>query len=1138
MPVLLSATSGSRGCGAGQRRKLEGGGERLSNLGTPPAGLQRDADLPRRDKDADLPRRSTGAGPEAERPARRAGRPIAVPWRVSAIRLLGTLEIDVLCDLPRAADADGQAAQRPLEQELELAAVKGFGPMAKAAFIALVLNVKSGRSPAQLGEAMEGRPETPLALQTHLSAVRRTGLLVGHRAGIYRLAGLRRSQVDALRFEDLYRDLRRLSAGHSDEQDDLLIAKAAEALQLWGGDPLAAHPYFHDQVALKQFSDWLADVQRWYARALIRRGDPADLDTAARLAEQIRARNRSHPEVGELQRAIRAFSPSIPPPARPGSLDALAGGLSDFSWLPRYRECLRDLAASVDLRGFSIEILSSSSLAAVYTALYAKPRSPEKPPPEQRTEARRPLLETVVGHTRANLIVGESGSGKSTFLLHLCTAHLDDKSVGTPLFIDLGASRPISEDRLDQHGRLPWQVLPELFSSRFADLGVEASIRDLDVLARNSRVVWLVDGLNEVSSPEIRSALADAISVCARRWPKAQFVVTTTETALSSHGTPPGFQRADVDEFSPDDVDFFLDAFTRDHDSSLTGEQRRQIWGPLATAVRDSADLRDMAKSPLRLTAMTLAYLRGGHLPDSRADLLRGAVSWLIHKKAPLLRPYVRSSHDFKMIFAELAFQMMASEEIPLSRVGIAWAADRLRPLDCYTRDVRDFLDAAVSAGGLLIPRGPGDLGMHNAFRDYLAASRIAAKTDDAASGWWSELAAHLDDPEWQSVVTLVPGALLLSGSERVDLFFDRLGASCAGQRLSTRAARVSLGGRILRELGLSGYRLSRAPRWVDAVRSVRELLDDPSEVPLAVRCGAAVAYGMMGDDRLADFESTWAPLPAGRFWMGAQAMTPRSHNYDPDAAPWESPVIRVEVAAFAIRKFPITVGEYQAFVAAGGYRDGAQRYWPAEGWQWRARTDAEAPADWDSQLSVPNAPVSGVTWYECMAYCGWLTDQDERGNVYRLPYEREWEYAAKRDISSAQFRWGNRMHSGDEAEANWAGAFLRHKTPVGIFPASTTDDGVADLFGNVEEWCMDIWPEQSSARAARPATAGIAVVRLAAGSPARGAAPAAKRVVRGGSCIRFSRLCRPTYRSRILQDYGYLSVGFRPVRVPGHRAQ
>jgi formylglycine-generating enzyme required for sulfatase activity len=1120
-----SLTSASRGCGAGQGRTLEGGGEALSDLEKPPAGIQ---------EDGGLPHQGDGARPGPGAPLRKPGEPISQPWGVSSVRLLGALEIDVIDRMPGAEDETGKAPEPLLARELPLADVKGFGPMARAAFVALVLNLKSGRTPAQLGEAMEGRPETPLALQTHLSAVRRTGLRVSHRSRIYRVEGLDRAQVDALRFEDLYRELKRLTANPGEERDLLLIMKAEEALQLWGGDPLAAHQYFMDHLTLRQFSDWLIEIQRWYASALLRRAGPADIESAARLLEQIRARNPSHRGVAELQEAIRALS-SASPAAGPGNAGprAFTGDPGDSAWLPRYRECLRELASSVDLRGFSIEILSSSSLAAVYTPLYAKPRTLEKPSPGRRTSAGRPLLETVVGHTRANLVIGESGSGKSTFLLHLCTSHLDDESEGLPLFVDLGASPPILEDRLDSHGRLPWHVLPELFSSCFADLGVDVSVQDLDALARRTRVVWLVDGLNEFPSPEMRSALADAISVCTLRWPKAQFVITTTHTALSGHGTPPGFQRVDVDEFHPADVEFFLDAFSRDRNSKLTAEERRESWEPLARAVRSSADLRDMAKSPLRLTAMTLAYLREGRLPESRADLLRGAVSWLIHKKSPLLRPYVRSGHDLKMIFAELAFQMMAAEETPLSRVGIAWAADRLRPLDCYHSDVRDFLDAAVSAGGLLIPRGPGDLGMHDAFRDYLAASRIAAKTDDVASGWWSEMAPHLDDSEWHSVVALVPGALLLlSGSERVDLFFDRLGASCANQRLGTRAARVSLGGRILHELGLSGYRLSRAPRWADAVRSVRELFDNPGDVPLVVRYGAAVAYGIMGDDRLAHPEGTWAPIPGGRFWMGAQAAAPRSRNYDPDAAPWESPVSRVELPSFAIRKFPITVSEYRAFVDAGGYSGAGARHWPAGGWQWRTRARAEAPVEWEAQLSVPNTPVSGVTWYECMAYCGWLTENDDRDNTYRLPYEREWEYVAKRDISSSQFRWGDRMQGGNEAEANWAGAFLRHKTPVGMFPASTTSDGVADLFGNVEEWCMDTWPVESSVRAARPAAAGS--LQQDARSPADGAQPGTMRVVRGGSCIRFSRLCRPTYRSRVGQDSGYLSVGFRPVRMSG----
>jgi len=177
-------------------------------------------------------------------------------------------------------------------------------------------------------------------------------------------------------------------------------------------------------------------------------------------------------------------------------------------------------------------------------------------------------------------------------------------------------------------------------------------------------------------------------------------------------------------------------------------------------------------------------------------------------------------------------------------------------------------------------------------------------------------------------------------------------------------------------------------------------------------------------------------------------------------------------------------------------------------------------PFDWEAQLSAPNAPVSGVSWHECAAYCNWLTEQEALGRLCRLPYEREWEYVASRDVGSSQFRWGDRMHTGDGAEANWAGAFLRQKSPVGIFPLSTTNDGVADLFGNVEEWCLDAW-EDGAVRSSDNTAVG----------PPDGEGES-HRVVRGGSCIRFSRLCRPTYRSRILAGQRYLSVGFRPIRV------
>jgi formylglycine-generating enzyme required for sulfatase activity len=1076
--------------------KLETSGEALSSHREPPAELQSEESPPAQE-------------PEPDGHPQRHREPISPPWRVKYVRLLGTLEIEVTDSSP-----GGQSGESSI---LELSGVQGFGPLARAACIALVLNLRNGRSPGQLGLAMEGIPRAPSALHSHISAVRRTGLRVDHKSTVYRIENLSRSQVDALRFEDLHREMRELRANRGDAGDAELIAKAAEALRLWAGDPVAAHEYFREPLVLERYSGWLTAIQFWYADALVRRGEPDDIETAERQAEQIQARNASFRGLSELRDLIRAARGEQDHDSAANTVPVNA---SPSTWLQSYQQCLAELVSAVDLRGYNSQTLSSFSLAA-YTPLYAKPRTQERPPPGQRTGAGRPLLETVVSGTRANLVIGDSGSGKSTFLAYLCTSYLASGQSGIPLYVDLVSSPAISEARLDRQDRLPWQILPELFSLRFADLGVDVSVPELDELARTVPVVWLVDGLNEVAPPEVRFALAEAISVCARRWPKAKFVLTSTETGLSGYGTPPGFQRVDVDAFRPEDVDHFLDAFCRDRYPGLTEQELRDRWEPLASVVRESAELRGPARSPLLLTAMTIAYLDTGRLPDSRADLLRGAVEWHISQKQRLLRDYVRSSRDVRVIFSELAFQMMTRQETPQSRVGIGWAADCLRPLECYRGDVRDFLDTAVSAGCLLMRRGPGDIGIHEAFRDYLAASRIAAKTDDPGDGWWSELAPHLDDPEWHSVVALVPGELLLlGGSERVDLFFDLLGASCADQALVVRAGRVALGGGILRELGWSGYRLSGAPQWAAAVRSMRELLDHPGDVPVYVRYGAAAAYGVMGDERLADLENNWIPIPAGRFWMGAQAQTPTERNYDADAAPWESPVTLTEIGAFAIRRFPVTVSEYQEFVQSGGYHTDGEKYWTTAGRRWRSRAAASAPVDWDLQLSVPNAPVAGVSWHECVAYCNWLTGQGAGEYACRLPYEREWEYAAKRDITSTQFRWGDRMHAGDDAEANWAGAFLRRKSPVGIFPASTTADGVGDLFGNVEEWCLDAWEDASLDRQEHDSTA---LVR--------------KRVVRGGSCIRFSRLCRPTYRSRIEEDQRYLSVGFRPVRVTVHTA-
>src|ERR671937_240201 len=85
-------------------------------------------------------------------------------------------------------------------------------------------------------------------------------------------------------------------------------------------------------------------------------------------------------------------------------------------------------------------------------------------------------------------------------------------------------------------------------------------------------------------------------------------------------------------------------------------------------------------------------------------------------------------------------------------------------------------------------------------------------------------------------------------------------------------------------------------------------------------------------------------------------------------------------VNVFAIARRPVSVSEYAVFID---------------------ETHHAGPVDWDAQRAHGDAPVEGVSWADAVAYCRWLTIGS--GRIYRLPDEREWEKAARRDGTLAE---------------------------------------------------------------------------------------------------------------------------------------
>jgi formylglycine-generating enzyme required for sulfatase activity len=367
--------------------------------------------------------------------------------------------------------------------------------------------------------------------------------------------------------------------------------------------------------------------------------------------------------------------------------------------------------------------------------------------------------------------------------------------------------------------------------------------------------------------------------------------------------------------------------------------------------------------------------------------------------------------------------------------------------------------------------------------------------------------------------------------------------------------------------------------------RVKQALLDrsrDPA-TDLRLRIEAADALGDLGDDLR--YREGQGPdgqrylLPRDDYWQAVpgDTYTIGSEEGDPD----ERPPVKVALAPFAIAFAPVTNAEFACFVDGGGYEERwwvgetAQRWWRgeladeerisywreayralrgdfdtavAQYWSNRTRSgeemlreralwsDAELegnlqywygaaehrlPQLWgDPRFNRPLLPVVGVSLFEAQAYCRWLAAMS--GRPLRLPTESEWEAAARRDTGGNTGRpwpWGN--GAPDPWRMNADAAHLRRISPVGVFPAADSPDGLTDLAGNVWEWTLSEYtPAPDAVALAREAPEGTVA-----------------RAVRGGSWYDDPGLCRAAFRYWDHPDDRLDLLGFRvvccPIQIP-----
>jgi len=238
--------------------------------------------------------------------------------------------------------------------------------------------------------------------------------------------------------------------------------------------------------------------------------------------------------------------------------------------------------------------------------------------------------------------------------------------------------------------------------------------------------------------------------------------------------------------------------------------------------------------------------------------------------------------------------------------------------------------------------------------------------------------------------------------------------------------------------------------------------------------------------------------IPAGAFQMGCSV-----NDDDCASDEGQSGGISVFVPAFKLNKYEVTVEQYQACIDAGKCK----------------------PPENDKLTEYCNItvkersqhPMNCVDWSDANSYCQW--------QKARLPYEAEWEKAARAQTSS-RYPWGQNVNckqailddgvtKGSVAgEGDGCGEDRTWK----IASRAKNAYGLYDMHGNAGEWTANWYVAD-------------AISNYYAKGDLTGPTSSPRRVVRGGSWDENKLNLRSSFRNvkpPVSGRYAYGSIGFR----------
>ncbi|OOE91933.1 histidine kinase [Salinivibrio sp. AR647] len=331
------------------------------------------------------------------------------------------------------------------------------------------------------------------------------------------------------------------------------------------------------------------------------------------------------------------------------------------------------------------------------------------------------------------LIEGGPGQGKSLYLRWLCL----NEGAGSnhiPIFIEF---RNLTYQK---------SLKKDLFHS-VRDFGVDLSDDLFDFLAKSKKIVFILDGFDEIPNSE-RLRVARELETIARTYPDLRIVISSRPD--SGMGASVYFEKYTIKRLSKE--------YQRDFVNHLykNGSQAEAI----NTILASNNFLTEVTNTPLLLTLFTITYNARQFKPDSLAEFYSLIFPTMLYRHDRLKIGYERerkaglTDYQMQRIFEALSFISLKSNSTRFPSSKFRLFLDNAAKLERINENLEDLLIDDISSITALIIRDGFDYYSfsHKSIQEYFSAVFLSRLSDQRKVAFYKLVINDFDEyRKWQN---------------------------------------------------------------------------------------------------------------------------------------------------------------------------------------------------------------------------------------------------------------------------------------------------------------------------------------------------------------------------------------------------